>query len=356
MRALARRGHQITFFERDVEYYAKRRDFLRCDYCDLVLYSSYGDIRELALEKMRQSDIVLTASYVQEGSRINDDVLSLAAPKKVFYDLDTPITLGKLREGAVDYLRREQISEFDLVLSWTGGAALRSLEVDFGAKVARPLFGCVDPDVYVRTEVRKDFQCELSYMGTYAPDRQDKVDALFLEPVRRNPREQFLLAGALYPDGWKWPENVRRFDHISPHDHPALYSSSRFTLNLTRAEMVKSGYCPSGRLFEAAACGAPILSDWFDGLDEFFEPGREILTVQSTVDVTDALKIDNCELERISKLARERTLDEHTGDRRVEVFLRYMDEIGTVEGKSPILSLHEKGMTPAVNNRLEIAS
>lgn len=358
LRALARRGHEITFFERDVEYYAKRRDFSACDYCDLVLYPSYDHIRSRALKSMRESDVVITASYVPEGSRINDDVLSVAGPKKVFYDLDTPITLSKLRNGPVDYLRRDQIPEFDLVLSWTGGAALRSLEEDFGATLARPLFGCVDPDVYVQTELRRDFECELSYMGTYAPDRQDKVDALFLEPAQNYPDKQFLLAGALYPYGWTWPTNVRRFDHISPRDHPALYSSSRFTLNVTRAEMAESGYCPSGRLFEAAACGAPILSDWFEGLNEFFEPGREILTVRSSADVNAALNIDNCESARISRLARERTLDEHTGNRRAEDLLRYLNEPASVEAKDPTVSLREKGRAPApvVSNRLEIAS
>jgi spore maturation protein CgeB len=332
LRALARQGHDITFYEKDVEYYALRRDLISCDFADLKLYCRWEDVRNAALAECAESDVVLTASYVPDGARINDEVLGLARPLKVFYDLDTPVTLNKLESGRTDYVRADQLSEFDLVLSWTGGHALDQLSSKYRARIAKPLYGCVDPDNYIRIAPKPELRSELSYMGTYAPDRQAKLDALFLEPSRRRPDAQFLLAGTLYPWQWQWPSNVRRMDHVSPCDHPALYSSSRLTLNITRAEMARSGYCPSGRFFEASACGTPIVSDWFDGLDTFFEPSREIFVAENFEDVLRVLDLSDEELQNVAALARQRTLDEHTGAHRADLLLSYLDEakVGTV--------------------------
>jgi spore maturation protein CgeB len=210
---------------------------------------------------------------------------------------------------------------FDLVFSWTGGGALLALERDFGVRMARPLFGCVDPDVYRPVQPRPGLRCELSYMGTYAADRQAKLESMFLEPARRHPSSAFLLAGPLYPSQWNWPPNVRRCEHVAPADHPALYCSSRLTLNLTRAEMAASGYCPSGRFFEAAASGAPIITDWFRGLDSFFAPGQEVLVAGDTGKVMHLLDRPDAELRRMARRARERTLDEHTGHQRALTML-----------------------------------
>ena len=327
LRALARAGHEITFFEKDVPYYARHRDFVECDYCDLKLYESWKDCRRSALAAAAESHIVVMASYCPEGAQITDEVLGLGQPLVVYYDLDAPVTLAKLRAGEpVDYVRAEQLREFDLVLSWTGGQALEQLREDWGVAVARALYGCVDPDVYRRKDVRDEFRCSLSYMGTYAPDRQEKLDALFLEPSRRRPDLRFLLAGPLYPWGWQWGANVTKMEHVAPADHPALYSSSRCTLNVTRADMAASGYCPSGRFFEAAACATPIISDWFEGLDQFFTPGEQILIAHSAEDTLRALSTDAASLRAMGERARERTLDEHTGDHRAREFLRYCEE------------------------------
>ena len=326
IRALARRGHQVTFYEKDVEYYALRRDFDSCDYCALKLYGDWGSVCHEALAECAGSDVVMSGSYVPEGARINDELLNLSAPVKVFYDLDTPVTLNKLEHGRTDYIRAEQLCEFDVVLSWTGGHALNQLQTKYKARMARPLFGCVDPDDYVRVAAKPEFRSALSYMGTYAPDRQQKLDTLFLEPSRRRPETEFLLAGSMYPWNWHWPENVKRFDHVAPSEHPALYSSSRLTLNITRAEMAASGYCPSGRFFEAAACGAPIVTDWFEGLDAFFTPGKELFVADSAEDVLNSMDTSDEALGSMARLARQRTLDEHTGNHRAEELLRYLDE------------------------------
>ncbi|MCI0352400.1 MAG: glycosyltransferase, partial [Acidobacteriales bacterium] len=271
LRALHRRGHEIFFFEKDVEYYALRRDFTSFGYCHLRLYEAWDTVRSEALECAAESDVVIVGSFCPEGARIADEVLNLAHPLKVYYDLDTPVTLAKLERDELDHLRQDQISCFDLYLSFTGGRVLGILEQELGAQMVRPLYGCVDPDVYVRTPTAEDFRCQFSYMGTYSADRQHLLDELFLGPARSCPQEKFILAGTLYPWSWQWPANVHRFDHIAPHNHASFYSSSRLTLNITRSEMARYGYCPSGRFFEAAACGTPIVSDWWEGLETFFD-------------------------------------------------------------------------------------
>jgi len=332
LRALARRGHELVFYERDVHYYYERRDFESCDYCRLELYPLWPQVREKALADVGESDAVILGSFVSDGERVADDVLSGefggSAPLRVFYDLDTPVTLARLAEGRIEYIRREQLAEFDMVLSFTGGGILDVLTEEFGARKARALYGCVDPEVYARTATREDFRSQLSYMGTYSPDRQEKLDALFLEPARKLPHSSFLLAGALYPWEWGpyWPSNVRRTEHVAPAEHAAFYSSSRVTLNLTRAAMATYGYCPSGRFFEAAACGTPIVSDMWEGIETFFRDGEEIFLAGGTEDVMSVLERSDEELARVGARARERTLAEHTGDKRAEQLLAYLEE------------------------------
>lgn len=325
LRALDRLGHKAVFYEKDTEYYCKRRDFTGCEYCELVVYSCWDEVRLRALDDAADSDVVMVGSYCPEGARISDEVLQLERPLHVFYDLDTPITLQNLSASDLDYLRCDQIPAFDLHLSFTGGAVLRELEEVWGARCARPLYGCVDPEVYVRVAARPEFACDLSYMGTYARDRQDKLDELFLAPAREMREGRFVLAGTMYPGEWHWPANVKRFDHIAPSDHPGLYSSSRATLNITRGGMARTGYCPSGRFFEAAACGTPIISDWWEGLDSFFS-SDEVFVVEHAKEVLDALRSPETDLARVAERARQRTLEEHSGTRRARELLQHFDE------------------------------
>ena len=326
LRALHRRGARCVFYERDVPYYAAHRDFSACGYCHLKLYSAWDDVRIEALQDACDADIVITASYCPEGTRISDELLELSAPLHVFYDLDTPVTLSSLATKEPEYLRRDQIPQFDLSLSFTGGKILQKLERQYGSQMARALYGCVDPDAYHRVATRDEFRCSLSYLGTYAADRQQKLDDLFLEPARRRADLPFVLAGSLYPWEWSWPANVKRFEHLAPDQHAPLYSSSRATLNITRRQMAESGYCPSGRFFEAAACGTPILTDWWKGLDAFFDPERELGVVSSADDVLSHLDKSDRELAVIAERARNRTLAEHTGERRAAQLLAYCEE------------------------------
>lgn len=325
-KGLCRDGHEVHFYEKDVPYYARHRDFSSSPHCDLALYSDWQSVRTSALASVAECDAVICSSFCPDGARIIEDVLEVNGPVKVFYDLDTPVTLGRLERGGVEYLRREQIPEFDLYLSFTGGGTLNELRLRWQAKLAVALYGCVDPGVHMRTAVPPEYCCDLSYMGTYAADRQEKLDQLFLEPARRASEKTFVLAGSMYPWQWQWPANVKRFEHVSPADHSALYSSSRLTLNITRKEMARWGYCPSGRFFEAAACGTPIVTDWFEGLESFFDPDRELLVVNSTEDVSRALGIPDSELAKIAQRARQRALAEHTGEHRARELVAAIEQ------------------------------
>src|SRR5215467_5954716 len=326
IRALHRLGHAVHFFEKDAPYYGSHRDFGRCDYCDLTIYPDWAAIRGQALAAAAASDVVITASFLPQGQRIVDDLLNLGRPLRVFYDLDTPVTLLRLSQDGVEYLRRNQLPAFDLVLSFTGGGTLEVLQKEYGVRLARPLYGCVDPDDYLCRPPVPEFASDLSYMGTYSPDRQEKLEELFLEPARRHPEKQFLLAGPLYPWQWPWPHNVRRIEHVAPPDHARFYSSSRITLNLTRGEMAAYGWCPSGRFFEAAACGTPLLTDGWQGLDTFFDPRRELLIAGCAQEVEAALQMPDSALRSMAVRARERTLDEHTGHVRALELLEYLEE------------------------------
>lgn len=321
VRALARLGHQVTFFEKDVSYYAQHRDLASPDFCTLRFYDDWLHVGRHALAAARESDVIVTTSFLPDGAAVLDELLPAAGPLRVYYDLDAPVTLSRWERGeAVDYITPEQLPAFDLVLSFTGGRTLTKLD-RYGVQQRAAIYGCVDPDVHFRTKTRQRFASEFSYMGTYSPDRQQKLDTLFFDAARQLSDRKFLVVGSLFPEGLDWPQNVWYQPHLAPGDHPAFYSSSRATLNITRGEMAAYGHCPSGRLFEAAACGTPLITDHFPGLEEFFDPCSEVVVARETNDVVFALQLPDSDLQRIAAAARERTLDEHTGTVRARQML-----------------------------------
>jgi spore maturation protein CgeB len=316
-RALHARGHEIVFFEQDVPYYARYRDQVHPAGCDLRLYSDWDDIAVEARRCLDNADLGIVTSYCPDGRAASRLVLDSRCALKVFYDLDTPVTLARLRAGeSIPYLPAAGLGEFDLVLSYTGGRALDELRTMLGARAVAPLYGSVDADVHRPVDPDPQFRSALSYIGTFSPDRQDALDRLFLEPARRRPDRRFALAGSQYPVEFSWAPNIYYLSHLTPDQHPAFYCSSGLTLNVTRAPMAQMGYCPSGRLFEAAASGAAILSDWWEGLDEFFEPNRELLTAATTEEAITAVDLPGGERRALGVRARERTLDCHTARRR----------------------------------------
>ncbi|MGF6227532.1 spore maturation protein CgeB [Inquilinus ginsengisoli] len=321
IRALARRGWRVVFFERDVPYYAGARDLHALEQGELVLYPAWAQVRDLAARHLADADAAMVTSFCPDGIEATDLVLQAPRPLHVFYDLDTPVTLERLdQRQPLSYVGPRGLADFDIVLSYTGGGALDALRDRLGARVVVPLYGHVDPDVHRPAAPRSEFAGDLSYIGTYAPDRQAALEALLVDPARQRPDLRFVIAGAQYPDSFPWSGNIFFLRHLAPPDHPGFYASSRLTLNITRRAMAEMGWCPSGRLFEAAACGVPVLSDAWPGFEEFFTPGREILLARGTDDALAALDLPEAELRRIGAAAHERVLDEHTSAHRAAEF------------------------------------
>jgi spore maturation protein CgeB len=315
--ALARRGHDVVFFERDVPYYAVHRDLVSLPDGDLILYDDWPSVASAARRQVSEADVAMVTSYCPDAIAASQLVLESSAGVRCFYDLDTPITLDRLERGlAVDYIGPRGLRDFDLTLSYVGGCALSKLRSMLGAIAVAPLFGSVDPKAHFPVACSERYRAELSYLGTCAPDRQERLAALFVEPAKRFPDRRFVIGGSMYDDSFPWQQNIFLMSHVPVADHPSFYCSSLLNLNVTRRAMADNGYCPSGRLFEAAACGATIVSDEWEGLDLFFEPGVEILIAKQSEDVIAALQRSPEELARIGRVARERALDQHTADVR----------------------------------------
>ncbi len=324
-RALHARGHQIAFFERDFEWYASNRDMPEPPFCKVHIYEQWHDIVRLLRHELASADVAVVGSFFPDGIHAINEMLDSSVAVKAFYDIDTPITLSKLRAGDPEYLLPHHIPSFDLYFSFTGGPKLRELESDFGARCAVPLYCSFDPERYGVRESDSRYQCDLSYMGTYARDRQAQMEELLCEPARRRPGNSFIVAGPQYPTSVEWPENVKRIIHVEPKFHPPFYCSSRFTLNLTRKEMVEAGYSPSVRLFEAAGCGATIISDSWEGLETFFVPQQEILLPGSAEDVLSYLdNLGEAESRAIGRRAQERVLAEHSAQKRAIQFEEFV--------------------------------
>lgn len=329
-RALVRRGHRVVFFEKDVPWYAGARDLDTLPGVETVLYPDWESVWHLAARHLADADAGMVTSFCPDGVAASGLVLSSAAPARVFYDLDTPVTLERLDAGeAPSYLPPQGLGDFDLVLSYTGGAALEALRSRLGARRVTPLYGSVDPEAHRPAAPDEACRADLSHLGTWAADRQAALERLLVKPARRLPHRRFVIGGALYPHDFPWTPNIHFVRHMPPRQHPAFFAASRLTLNVTRRAMAAMGWCPSGRLFEAAACGTPVLSDAWEGLDSFYAPGSEILLARSTEDAIAAIGLEDAELARIGRLARQRTLEEHSADRRAGALEAALEGIAT---------------------------
>ncbi len=327
LRELSRRGHSIRFLERDLPYYADNRDLPRPAYATTHLYDSLAELKEKFAAVVREADVVIVGSYVPDGIEVSKWVLETARGVKMFYDIDTPVTLRNLELGAAEYIAPNQIARFDVYLSFTGGPTLARLAKRFGARSARALYCSVDPENYCPEPHPK--QWELGYLGTYSADRQPALEQLLCEPARSLPSSRFVVAGPQYPGDVKFPANVERIQHLSPSEHRAFYNSQRYTLNITRADMVAAGYSPSVRLFEAAACGVPIVSDVWSGLDGFFAPEKEILLARSPIDVLAAVAhLPEEQRVALGERGRRRVLAEHTAEHRAATLEQYVLDTG----------------------------
>ena len=323
LKAFRALGHDITFLERDVDYYARNRDMPEPDFCEVKLYKTLDELKTTHATTIADADAVMVGSYVPEGVAVNKLVFSLAKGIKMFYDIDTPVTLAKLEKGDYDYLKPEQIKNFDHYLSFSGGPILDNIMDRYNSPSALPLYCSVDVDLYFPEDVEKKWQ--MGYLGTYSIDRQPTVEKLLNKPAIAEQNKKFVVAGPQYPENYKWSPNVERIEHLPPAQHRRFYNSQNYTLNVTRQDMIKAGFSPSVRLFEAAACGVPVVSDFWDGIDSFFEMGKEILIAQTPVDVINYWKeISEDERLAIGNRARQKVLKNHTSTVRAKELEQYI--------------------------------
>lgn len=325
-RALTDRGHNVLFLEYDVPWYAANRDMPDPDFCTTRLYLDLEDLKKRYHQEVRSADVVIVGSYVKDGVRTATWVQETAGGVVGFYDIDTPVTLAKLRREDYEYLTPQLIPGFQLYLSFSGGKALEALEDEFGSPAARALYCSFDPSLYHPQPAQTSW--DLGYLGTYSDDRQAGLETLMLDAARRWPKGRFAVAGPQYPASIRWPSNVTRINHLPPDKHKQFYNSQRFTLNITRADMKAVGHSPSVRLFESAACATPIISDWWDGLDEVFAIGREILISKSAEETLQILQtLTDKQRDEIGAAARQRVLAEHTAEHRAEQLEQYVSEV-----------------------------
>jgi spore maturation protein CgeB len=326
VRALASRGHDVLFLERDATWYAENRDLPRPTYCEVSLYRDRDELERRHGQDLEAADLVILGSYVPDGIAVADTVLRRARGCTAFYDIDTPVTVAALHNNSAQYLAPRQVAAFDLYLSFTGGPMLQRLERQFGAQRARALYCSVDAEMYFE-ERAVEQDVDLGYLGTYSADRQPTLDELLIRPARAWAEGRFVIAGAQYPATVVTPANVERITHLAPVEHRAFYNRQRFTLNVTRRDMIEAGYSPSVRLFEAAACGTAIISDDWPGLETVLTPGVEILLARNAGEMLGYLRAMPEEARRaIGARARSRVLESHTSVHRAIELERYVAE------------------------------
>jgi spore maturation protein CgeB len=324
---LTRSGHAVVFFERDLPYYAGARDLFDIEGGRLVLFSGWNDVRSIAKNELRDADAAIVTSYCPDAIAAADLVHDQDRAISIFYDLDTPVTLARVEAGeAVSYIPADGLKKFRVVLSFTGGQNLFArYRHRLGARNIHPLYGHVDADVHRPVMPLPHYRADLSYLGTYSGDRWPALRMLFVEPARVRSDLRFLIGGAQYPADFPWSPNIYFVRHLPPSEHAPFFASSRLTLNITRQAMASMGWCPSGRLFEAAACGTALLSDRWPGIEDFFEPGEEILLAEDGKRIIAAIDMSDAELVRIARRARERTLDQHSSSRRASELLALIE-------------------------------
>jgi spore maturation protein CgeB len=326
VRELARRGHSVQFLERDVPWYASNRDLQEWPHGRINLYQSVADLFKSHRRSIRDADAVIVGSYVPDGVDVGNKVLNLARGVVAFYDIDTPVTLARLEDGTCEYVARDQIPFYDLYLSFAGGPTLSRLEQIYGSPCAEAFYCSVDPELYYPESIPQEW--DLGYLGTYSPDRQPGLERLLTIPASRWQEGRFIVAGPQYPEDIEWPPNVRRVEHLPPSRHRNFYNSQRHALNITRSDMIAAGYSPSVRLFEAAACATPVISDYWEGLEDLFQIGSEILVARNSEEMMGYLREQPAPLAReIGRAARERVLAAHTASHRAAELESHLERL-----------------------------
>ncbi len=319
LRALVARGHHVLFLERLSDEAASVRDLpLACG--EVQFYGSIDDLRARFARDIRTAHCVVVGSSIEEGDQIAQWVLETARGVRAFYDFDPAATLVSLDTHPVH--------EFDLYLSLTGGSTLAQVASRLATTSARALHCSFDPAWHTPMDATK--QWELGYVSSDAPEERLMVDHYLLEVARRMPKRRFVVAGSICDDNRQWPSNVRRIAPVMNTHQRGFYAQQRYALNLTPP--TAKAVAPHSRLFQAAACGTPIITDHWEGLDQFFEPGAEVLVAQSPDDVVQHLcEVPDPVRKALSARARRRLLRAHTPSHRARALERYVEEVARTE-------------------------
>lgn len=325
LRDLGARGHDVLYLERGPRRAAPRSSQKpasgRAEF--------YADLKELKdgfATAIREADFVMVGSQVEDGVAIGEWVTRIAQGATAFYDTDLPATMAKLLRGAADSVSASLIGRYRLYLSSTGGPLLNYMEEHYGSPMARPLYPSVDATLFFPEQ--NELKWDLGYGGEYSQERLSLLDRLLVEPARRWSEGRFVVAGSGYPRSLHWPENVHRISRSPMGKRRAFYNSQRFALNVTLPGEIAIGFSPDARLFEAAACGTPVISDFWPGIDTFFTPDEEILISHSPDETLVYLEeIPELDRRRMGYRARERALTGYTTRHRAAELERYALEV-----------------------------
>jgi spore maturation protein CgeB len=326
MRALCDQGHDVLFLERRADFYDSHRDLPRPPYGRTESYATVDELQSRFGGELRRADLVVIGSCTPDSARISDLVEQAAQGVIAFYDFDLARTLACLARGDRDHVPAGTIERYHIYLSTTGGSSLELLETHYGAKMARPLYTSVDPTVHFPQP--RELRWDLGFLGSRTSGRCTALERHMLTPARVQPQLRFLMASSQASHELAYPSNITQVPHLCASEQRALYGSLRFALNLTRTDVARAGYAPSARLFEAAACGTPIITDYFHGLETFFAPGREIFISRSSEETIALLRdIDDDRRHAMARRARERVLCSHTAMHRGAQLTSYIYEL-----------------------------
>ncbi len=327
---LAHHGHRTTYLEPEQKGRKSPRDMLRSPYCEVWTYSDVDTLLMEYLPVIASADLVLLGSGLLECDRIAAWIAEEARGIKIYYDTDLSYTLQHLDAGDhvrdTSQLTASTIRSFNLYLSTTGGPALQRLASDYDVACVRPLYESIDPFSFYRMDIEQNY--DLGFIGNFKPERQYLLENLLLEPARITPNRQFALAGAGYPFSSIWPDNLTYLEHLPETNRVDFYNRQACTLILGKSDRREHGFTPPRQLLAAAACGVPVLTERWQGLEEFFEPSRELFCVNEEQDVLDVLYgTDDTSRRKVGAFARERVLSSHTTAHRAQQLLGYWEEI-----------------------------
>jgi spore maturation protein CgeB len=319
IRALDARGHDVTFYEPEAYERRAHRDIDDPDWAEVVLYEATDEraVRGI-VARAADADVVVKTS----GVGIHDDTLeaavaALEGPRtRIFWDVDAPATLATIEADPTNPFG-ELIGDYEMVLTYGGGQPVIDRYTALGARACIPVYNGLDPQTHHPEPPRGELACDLAFLGNRLPDREARVEEFFFGAAARLPRRSFLLGGNGWQERVGRAPNVRYLGHVAPGDHNSLNRGALAVLNVSRDSMAANGWSPATRVFEAAGAGACLITDAWEGLEDFLEPGREVLVAQDGAEVADLLdELDPERARGIGEAALERVLAEHTYDRR----------------------------------------